>query len=157
MAQITETRRRGRPATTKGRRSFGVDLTPMVDLGFLLMTFFILTTALREPKVANLELPIDKGDTQELKNSAVITLMLLGNDSINYYHGKNDQEIYHTTFAGIRKVIQEKQKFVAQKLGDRRHTILIVKPTDKSRYQNLIDILDEIAINGVTRYYILNK
>ena len=157
MAQVEETRSRSGSSKTRAtHRSLRVDLTPMVDLGFLLITFFILTTGMKEPKVADLFLPKDIGETPVWK-SGVLNIVLLGQDSISYYHGDNKSEMFYTTYAGIRKVIQNKQKLVASILKTREKMILLINPTDNSRYQNLIDILDEVQINGVQHYYISNS
>jgi len=75
------------------RKSLRVDLTPMVDLGFLLITFFILSTALSEPLVAQLVMPKDSNVKTPLKENAVLTLSLIRNDSIAYYEGRTPKKL----------------------------------------------------------------
>src|SRR5450432_1631635 len=74
------------------RRLIRVDLTPMVDLGFLLITFFVLTTALSQPASTNLILPKDSGKKTLLKESVVLTLRLIRNDSIQYFEGTSESK-----------------------------------------------------------------
>src|ERR1700687_3744258 len=83
MAQIEDNNR------SKSKRAVRVDLTPMVDLGFLLITFFILTTVLSQPTIASLVLPKDSNIKTPLKENAVLTLMLTRNDSIEYFEGSD--------------------------------------------------------------------
>ena len=85
------------PGVKKGKKlSTRVDLTPMVDLGFLLITFFIFTTTMSQPTAMRLFLPKDVENPEEqnkVKNSAVITLMLGKNDVIYYYEGDSAQTL----------------------------------------------------------------
>ena len=75
MAAIQEGNRQ-KSKKYSARNSLGVDLTPMVDLGFLLITFFILSTALSEPLVAQLVMPKDSDVKTPVKENAVLTLSL---------------------------------------------------------------------------------
>ena len=110
MAQIEEINR------SKLRKSIRVDLTRMFDLGFLLITFFILTTALSQPTIAKLYLPKDININTLLNENAVLTLMLTRNDSIEYYEGshQNKEINKYCTFENLRAVIQQKQKKLQQ-------------------------------------------
>jgi biopolymer transport protein ExbD len=151
MTQIEENNR------SKSRRTVRVDLTPMVDLGFLLITFFILTTVLSQPIIATLVLPKDSNIKTPLKENAVLTLMLTRNDSIEYFEGptQNKEIKKYCTFQNLRAVIQGKQKKVAAILGNRLETVIIINPGDQSTYKNFIDALDEIQINDVRHYFVI--
>lgn len=144
-----------------------VDLTAMVDLAFLLITFFMLTTTLSKPQVMDLTLP-KKDDVNEktkpmkVDERRTITVILGANNEIQWYHGLLD-----TPFAGpkkdtyggngIRKKILELVKSVPQTTGKAEDgLIVIIKPTKKSTYRNLVDILDEMAISGVEVSAIVN-
>jgi biopolymer transport protein ExbD len=132
-----------------------VDLTPMVDLGFLLITFFVITTSLTEPKVANLIMPKDTGPPTNLPASAVLTIMLLENDELRYYNGIIDTaHINSCGFGEIRNIINLTQRVSEAKLGSRNETTVIIKSADSSSYKNLMDIFDEVLINDIRHYYI---
>ena len=157
MAQIEENNRSKSNKYLK-RKSIRVDLTPMVDLGFLLITFFILTTSLSDPTIANLALPKESIIKTFVKANATLTLLLIRNDSIKYFEGpdQNTGISKYCTFQNLRSVIQEKQKKVASVLGSRLEAVLIIYPGDQSTYKNFIDALDEIQINDIRHYFVMN-
>lgn len=134
-----------------------VDLTPMVDLGFLLITFFIFTTSLNEPMALNQVLPADN-DTNTppspIAESKTLQLVLKENNSIAFFNGDNSANAQTTNYSveGLRRIILEKREMVAQKFGEAKDLVVLIKPTTNSTYKNFIDVVDELKINGVTRY-----
>lgn len=157
MAQI-ENNSRGNSASLTGRSSLRVDLTPMVDLGFLLISFFMLSTTLAQHNVANLIMPKDNGIETPVGRLATLTLMPIRNNQIDYCEGdKSSAELMkHCTYAEVRSVIQHKQRKVADLLGDKNKTVVIIDPGDESTYKNFIDLLDEIQINEIQHYFIIS-
>jgi biopolymer transport protein ExbD len=140
------------------KKSTRVDLTPMVDLGFLLITFFVFTSALSKPKVMDIITPMDSSDPTPICESCVLTVMLEKDNSISYYEGMPDENtvLQQTTFneEGIRSILIKKREAVKQLRGTADDMVVIIKPTDESVYRNFVDILDEVAINGVKHYFI---
>lgn len=134
-------------------KTIRVDLTPMVDLGFLLITFFILTTALGEQKEMKLFLPKDSPDNTLVEASTTLTFILKGNDSIGYYDGLAKQFAY-ATFGSMRSIIQHKQKSLTHRHIDRKKLTIIIKPTAESTYKNFIDALEGVSINDCRHYFI---
>ena len=139
------------------KKSLKVDLTPMVDLGFILVTFFVFTTTLSSAKVMDVVNPNDTDGTKDpLCESCVMTVLLDKDNKIWYYEGMEQNAVYkESTFgaSGIRQLISDKKKEVLQKFNDNRF-MLIIKPLEKSGFKNLVDIIDEAHINVVKRYYI---
>ncbi len=136
-----------------------VDLTPMVDLAFLLITFFMLVTTFNKPNVMDLGLPAKPKDPQQQPDTEIdlsnsISLIIGKNNRIFYHQldraGLNDQNLQETTFDrnGITKVI-ENAKANAK---DKDIFTVIIKPTDDAVYKNFVDILDEMAITKNERY-----
>lgn len=154
------------------KMSTRVDLTPMVDLGFLLITFFMLTTTLAKPQIMALVMPdkdIKKEDIEPVKESKVLTLLLGAKDKVYWYEGITDAKLDSTDYSaeGLRKVILNKMDKVKGQFGledyedfktkePRKGSFInvIIKPTEESRYKNLVDALDEMAICKV-RYYVI--
>ena len=137
-----------------------IDMTPMVDLGFLLITFFILTTSMSEPAVTKLYMPADGGPTK-LNEDAAVTVLLSGNDSVFYYHGKWEKAIQNNKIhvasykvkTGIGNIITEKQKRLGKKRND---LMLLIKPLETASYCNLMNMIDEVTINDVKKYAIVD-
>jgi len=135
-----------------GRRksAIRIDMTPMVDLAFLLLTFFMLTTQFLNPYVIELDLPL-KPDTPinqpPIKPEKVITVILGEENRVYWYQGVTQPKVAVTDFDsdGIRKVLLEKNKQIPG-------MYLMIKPTDKSRYQNVVDMFDEVSIAGIQRF-----
>ncbi|WP_126245790.1 ExbD/TolR family protein [Chitinophaga rhizosphaerae] len=141
------------------KRSTRVDMTPMVDLGFLLITFFMLTTTLAEPKSLPLIMPAD-GAFTPVPESKSITLLVRSDRTISWYEGTGDDsakppQLQHSTFSaqnGIGEVIRSRQRAVAAKWGDPEELIVLIKAENGASYGNVVDALDEMKINRVARY-----
>jgi biopolymer transport protein ExbD len=169
MAQIENTAsvRKGKSFSHNKKQVIRIDMTPMVDLGFLLITFFVFTTTMSTPKATDLFMP--KDDTthpQPLPNSLALSLLLDNNNKVYYYNGDfkeavNANKIFETnysTYGGIGKIIRQKQKDIdaSGKFADgRKGLMLLIKPTSGSVYKNVIDALDEAVINDVRKYVIV--
>lgn len=139
-----------------GRRakklSTRVDMTPMVDLGFLLITFFMLTTTLLQPKTMDLIMPRDDGEPQSLAESNAMTVLLGANNTVKYYEGMyHPEDVKTTTYADIRDAIIKKKEAIMKKSGDNKLMVLI-KANSDANYRNVVDIMDEMLINRVDRY-----
>jgi biopolymer transport protein ExbD len=146
-----------------------VDLTAMVDLAFLLITFFMLTTSLSKPQSMDLGLP-DKEDKPEdekdikVDQRRTVTVILGDNNKIKWFHGLLEKPEPNgaptdATYGkdGIREVILKRVKSIPEVTGNKdKGMIVIIKPTKKSTYRNLVDILDEMAICKVPTYAIVN-
>src|SRR6202000_3205928 len=97
------------PGVKKGKKlSTRVDLTPMVDLGFLLITFFIFTTTMSRPKALNLHEPKD-GPPTEYAASHVITLILGKNDKVFYYEGEDPSKMQESDYQSVRTILLDKK------------------------------------------------
>ena len=146
------------PGVKKSKKqSTRVDLTPMVDLGFLLITFFIFTTTMSQPTAMKLNLPKDvekPEDQTKIKESAVLTVMLGRDNNVFYYEGQLDPagaNFKSSNFKDIRDIIINKKKRT-----NATDFAIVLKPNEESTYRNVIDILDEMTINRVTRYALVD-
>jgi biopolymer transport protein ExbD len=176
MAEIAQDGGGGRKKGGKVRSkkmSTRIDFTPMVDLGFLLITFFMLTTTLAKPNIMSLIMPekkdIKKDELEPVKESKVLTLLLGGNDKVYWYEGITDPKLDSTDYSaeGLRKVILDKMDKVKSQFGEEEYEdfktkeqkkgsflTILIKPTENAVYKNLVDALDEMAITK-TRYYVI--
>ena len=158
MAEIEIKRSNGKKKKFN-KKSTRVDLTPMVDLGFLLLTFFVFTTALSKPMAMNVDMPYDKLPiTDDVCESCVLTVILVKDNRIKYYEGaiEKNPPIKETGFAAneIRTVLMNKKEAVKKLRGNNDQFILIIKASAESNFKNFVDITDEVTICQVKRYYI---
>lgn len=140
-----------KPGVKKAKKlSTRVDMTPMVDLGFLLITFFIFTTTTALPTAMKLYLPkdVDKPEEQnKVKETGAFTILLGGNDNVFYYEGLDPTQLKATNFKGIRDEILRKKKST-----NPEDLVMIIKPSEEATYKNTVDILDEMTIAEIKRY-----
>jgi biopolymer transport protein ExbD len=167
------------PGVKKAKKlSTRVDMTPMVDLGFLLITFFIFTATLSSPVAMDLNMPKDTNKDEEqtkTKQSGALTVMLGKNNNVYWYEGEllpDASNFKQGTFKQVRDVIINKKKSViasysgnaaceekAKAKGKDPKTecqdedfVVVIKPTPNATYKNTVDILDEMTINQVKRF-----
>ena len=141
------------PGVKKGKKlSTRIDLTPMVDLGFLLITFFIFTTTMSQPTAMRLFLPKDTEkpeDQNKIKQSNALTILLGKDNNVFYYEGELQPDASNfkaSNFKDIRDEIIRKKQAVDTNI------VVVIKPSNECTYKNVIDILDEMTINVVKSY-----
>lgn len=144
------------------RPSLRVDMTPLVDLGFLLITFFIFTSTISSQAVMPLIVPAD-GPPMDSGESVTLTVLLGRNNEVAAYHGFWEDAVrnksilpsnYHIT-KGIGRLIRQKQQQLQAAGRSAKDLVLLVKPSTDASYKNVVDVLDEVTINGVARYAIV--
>ena len=163
------------PGVKKGKKlSTRIDLTPMVDLGFLLITFFMYTTTMAKPKTMEINMPYKDPnmkieDQNKIKESVALTIMLSKSHRVYYYEGIGSDPnkapdikvTYFSATKGIRDEIIAKKKAVdAMKrsgaLGPKDETTVLIKPDTTSTYSDLVNMLDEMNINDIRVYAIVD-
>jgi biopolymer transport protein ExbD len=131
-------------------------MTPMVDLGFLLITFFMFTTNFTKPNVMDLGLPAKSPtpptNVVDTKNQVTF---IIGKDNRVFYHQQakedlNTGNLKETDYNGVHisKIISEAYNNAPVK----ENFTIIIEPTDDSNYKNFVDMLDNIAISKKERY-----
>ena len=130
-----------------------VDLTPMVDLGFLLITFFIITTTMSSKHAMNINLPAD-GPSTKAAESKTLTLILKDKNQVDYYNGNDLAHIASIGFenAGVRKMIVQKKQRLLKSFGTDTDITVIIKPTAASNYANVVCALNEMPINDIRKF-----
>lgn len=198
MGEIIEAEKPEKGGKRKPKKhSTNIDMTPMVDLMCLLITFFMLTTAFSKPKVMEITMPEKTDDTTKKEQPKIaadrtINILLSGNDAIYYYIGLADPnkpplpQVVKTTFGpeGIRQFLLEKNENVFKqvtelkdkvtkgelvmadstlnrkikeiKKSDKHSPIILIKADDKTKYRNIVDIIDEMAICNIAQYAVVD-
>ncbi|MCW3107845.1 MAG: biopolymer transporter ExbD [Segetibacter sp.] len=159
MAEIpqnnTSTKQKG--FSKSKRLSTRVDLTPMVDLGFLLITFFIFTTSLATPTTMKLTMPDDTPVVNPVQASEekTLTLLLAKDNRLFYYSGIFKEYLKEIDFKQLRSVIIEKKQQVFRKYHS-SDLVILIKVTNEANFKNIVDSLDEMIINGVSTYMLVD-
>lgn len=133
-----------------------VDMTPVVDLAFLLLTFFMLATTFIKPQVMELILPEVKEDKTDATlpkvNEKNVLNIVLGEDNrIFWYVGLTDPQVMESDYSatGIRIILTDHRDRL-EKL------VVLVKPDTMATYENMVDILDELEITDIARYALVD-
>ncbi|MCC2546126.1 biopolymer transporter ExbD [Hymenobacter sp. BT175] len=159
MAEIQQQADSGKGGKKRAKKmSTKIDMTPMVDLAFLLLTFFMLTTTFSKPTVMQLTMPVkpkDKEEQSEIKASDAFTILLGENNKLYYYDGllaadvKPELQLSSYDANGIRKTLLERRRANPK-------VVVLIKPADKSKYKNMVDILDEMNITDQKKYALVD-
>ncbi len=156
------------------RLSVRIDMTPMVDLGFLLITFFIFTSSMNEPKAMDLFMPESKGPEMLIPRSGAFTILIDKDAGIYYYEGLPDEpgiKMKKSSLSEIRKeLIRKKQEVINNYKPDKaceekavanpttiddcrqKALTVLIKPTKDASYKAIVAMLDEMTINKIARY-----
>lgn len=145
-----------------GKTTPRVDLTPMVDLNLLLITFFMFTTSLSKPKAMSVNMPFEKHTGAEVKKDAAMTILLGGMHQLYYYADPQDIQLQQTTFKnnqGIRAVLLKAKKKVAAlqasgTLSASDELTILIKPDTSCTTDDVVDLIDEMTVNGIKIYAI---
>jgi biopolymer transport protein ExbD len=159
MAELNASPQQNGGSVRRKKLSTRVDLTAMVDLAFLLITFFMLTTSLSKPHIQQVAMP-DKGDTSNhtsYPESRTLTVCLGKNNQVVSYVGMVDKPLSNpqvTGFGkdGLRRAIVENSGRILKATG--KDMLVLIKPSNHSVYSNLVDALDEMNITQVDKYSI---
>ncbi|KLT64129.1 biopolymer transporter ExbD [Pedobacter sp. BMA] len=135
-----------------------VDLTAMVDLMFLLTTFFMLTTTLGQLNAADVAKPVDCDDCNEpYPESRTMTILLGKNNRAVSYIGL--PATANMKISAVGEIDQEirKYKTLVASIQASKHLIVIIKPTKHSVFKDFVDLVDEMKINNIKSYTIDDK
>ena len=132
-----------------------VDLTAMVDLAFLLITFFMLTTSLSKPMAMDIVKPDETEivDFMDVPASRTMTILLGKDNKLAWYMGEaGKSRPIIEGFSQIRQSILANKNKVAALNGDnpKKSIIVIIKPTSGANYKNFVDIMDELNVAKIT-------
>ena len=145
------------------KKSTRIDMTAMVDVAFLLLTFFILTSTLATPKAMELIKPPkteDDSNEQKVVEEKVMTFILGADDKIHAVWKITDPDIETIDYSeeGVREIIKKHLDRFPNRcdlVGDAPNCwdpIFVVKPAPSCKYKNMVDMMDEMRINNVKKY-----
>jgi len=129
----------------KRRLGVRVDMTPMVDVAFLLLTFFMLTTVFSKPQTMEITLPPDEKTTVEVAESNLLTLRVNAAGTIYWSLGSEPPQLIK--FEQLRPLLLERS-------AANPRLITLVKVDRDGTYKMMVDIMDELNLANITRFSI---
>lgn len=168
MANLSTQQNRASPkkqGSRQKRKTTKVDMTAMVDVAFLLLTFFVLSATIQSYSSMSIsyppKCPLGEDCTVDIDENRILSIVLDSADVIKYFVG-NGPEVLETDFSeqGLRSILNTHLR-KASPLCDKEvndacwDPIFTVKASPHARYKNLVDALDELAIVGARRYAIV--
>lgn len=149
--------------TTNNKREIKVDFAPMVDLGFLLITFFMFTTELLKPQAFGLNVPDDQNVKvpNQTPESSTITLQMKGNGVVDYYEGMENKPIQKGTLTlykqnSLRTHLMDKRNRILQQLHTDSNYTVLIQPSANTSYKEMIDVMDEMKILDIHKYVLVD-
>ena len=124
----------------------------------------MVTTAWAKPHVTALNMPA-KGDSSNLSDKVVLTLLLGKDNKVLYYDGKLDEPQKEGSYGitgysiqgGIGEIIRQKQMYMDKNYkGGRNEMMVLIKPSADACYENVVSLLDEMLMNKIARYAIVD-
>lgn len=160
MADLSHNTRGDKRQPKTRKRSTKIDMTAMVDVAFLLLTFFVLTATISDVGVKEIVKPPTDLPTKKIDEARILTVVLDKDDQVTYYSGISDISVQSTDFSqsGIRKIMRDFQAsrpdlpFCTEvnntglSEGNCWDPVILVKARSTARYRNLVDIVDEISL-----------
>jgi biopolymer transport protein ExbD len=168
------------------KASTHIDMTPMVDLAFLLLTFFMLTTTFSKPKTMEINMPVKDPNIPPSKINNAVTVLLTDKNRIYWYYGEfkpDSTKLQLSDFSPVglhkilldynkdvnAKVIEQHKRFTNREIadttykrmrieimGDKTALTVLVKNDDKAKYRNIVDMIDELNICNIGKYAIVD-
>jgi biopolymer transport protein ExbD len=148
------------------KMSTKIDMTPMVDLAFLLVTFFMMTTTFNKPNAMEVVMPekdIDTTDQTKVRASEALTVLIAQKNRVFYYKGIENPVVEQTNYSanGLRKILMDFDKEVRAEqraLGKKEINgpVVLIKALDEAEYGHMVDVLDEMKIADIKRYAIVD-
>jgi biopolymer transport protein ExbD len=134
---------KGKGRKAKKRISVRIDMTPMVDVIMLLLTFFMLTTVFTTPQTMEINIPPETDAKVEVPETSLLTLRVIDNGTIYYNIGVE-----------MPKKIEFKDlhRFFVDHLRENPKLICLLKVNRKGTYDMMVNIMDEINLAGLTRF-----
>lgn len=128
----------------KRRVGVRIDMTPMVDVAFLLLIFFMVTTVFRTPQALEINLPPDEESKVEVKQSNVLSIFVLSDDRAFWKVGGKEVPWARTGVANLSTV------FKSYKGNDK--IVVLIKIDRDAKFNNMVDIIDELDLANLTRF-----
>jgi biopolymer transport protein ExbD len=131
----------------KKRAGVRIDMTPMVDVAMLLLTFFMLTTVFNKPQTMELNLPPDSKIVVEVAASTLLTVRVAPDMKIYWNMGNEPTALKKVAFKELRPLLAERLRSIPK-------LITLVQIDREAKYIDMVDIIDELNLANITKFSI---
>src|SRR6185436_7835654 len=149
MGAVDTPQRQGKAKKGKGgfrrpKRRVGIriDMTPMVDVAFLLLIFFMVTTVFRTPQALEINLPPDENVKIEIAESKVLSIRVLPDDRSYWKRGTDPWA--RSDVAGLSSVFKNYR--------GNKDLVVVIKIDRDAKFNNMVNIIDELDLASLTRF-----
>jgi biopolymer transport protein ExbD len=146
-ADVAESKSHSKGKKKKKRAGVRIDMTPMVDVAMLLLTFFMLTTVFNKPQTMELNLPPDETVKVEVAASTLLTIRVAPDMQIYWNMGNEPTALKKITFKELRPLMIERLRGIPK-------LITLVQIDREAKYNDMVDIIDELNLANITRFSI---
>jgi biopolymer transport protein ExbD len=145
-AEVAESKSHAKGKKKKKKRAgVHIDMTPMVDVAMLLLTFFMLTTVFNKPQTMELNLPPEKEQIVEVAASTLLTVRIEPNMAIYWSMGNEPTTLKKITFKELRPLLVERLRSIPK-------LITLVQIDRDAKYNDMVDIMDELNLANITKF-----
>ena len=140
------------PSGKKGKRRVGIriDMTPLVDVAFLLLIFFMVTTVFRTPRAMEINVPPDKDTKIEIAQSKVLTLRASADNRL--FWNMSDDKPKVTDVKGLKPILIERARMFMKPGKQESELNVVIKVDRDARFHNLVDLIDVLSMSKITRF-----
>lgn len=131
----------------KRRIGVRIDMTPMVDVAFLLLIFFMVTTVFRKPQALEINLPPNKEQTAQIAASNVLQLDVLSEERMFWKRGQKEDPWQRTTVSGLTDILKP--------LKGNDKIVVLIKIDRNAKFNSMVSIIDQLDIANLGRFSIL--
>ena len=144
-AEVAESKSHTKGKKKKKRAGVHIDMTPMVDVAMLLLTFFMLTTVFNKPQTMELNLPPDDNVQVEVAASTLLTVRVEPNMAIYWSMGNEPTVLKKVTINELRPLLIERLRSIPK-------LITLVQIDRDAKYNDMVDIMDELNLANITKF-----
>ena len=126
----------------KRRVGIRIDMTPMVDVAFLLLIFFMVTTVFRTPQALEINLPPDPNAKVEVNEEKVLTVRVLPDERSYWRRAKQPWA----------RTQVEKLSDVFKTFKGNKDIIVLIKIDREAKFNHMVQIIDELDLANLTRF-----
>jgi biopolymer transport protein ExbD len=144
-----EPKKKGKRGKRKKGRRLGIriDMTPLVDVAFLLLTFFMFTTSMSRPQTMEINLPPNKDIKVETAESN--TLSVAVSDKGQLYWRIGIESFKKVDLDELRRILREQSQ-------QKPKLVTLLKIDRLAKYDTMVNLIDELNLANITRFSLVS-